>query len=69
MLTSDHIAYLKFGNMYIFLNGSNNNALARQFKQSQYAVIMCWANSQLHKPHCYSTVFNRLMLHRLTFFK
>jgi hypothetical protein len=31
------------------------------------AVIMYWAYRLVHKPHCYSTVFNRLMLHRLAF--
>ena len=57
-----------FGRDYTRSTGVlNNNALAGKFKQSQYVVIMYWSCSLLHKPHCYSTVFNWLMFHRLTF--
>lgn len=49
---------------YNFKNGLRRITLAGQFTGRQYAVIMFWANSLLHKLHCYRTVFNWL-LHRL----
>ena len=43
--------------------------MAGQFKHSQYAAIMYWAYGLLHKPHCYRTVYNWLMLDRIMFEK
>ena len=42
----------------------NYDALAGQ---SHYEVIMYWAYSLLHTPHCYSTVLNWLILQSLKF--